>query len=135
MRILLVDPDAASRSVIATWLDEFFGHVGIEQASSGAEALKVIDRKCPDLVLAAHPLATLGGIELTAMIKARPNPPVIVVVTSGPAAGLDLQCRAAGVDLLLEKRHLQSRLLGFLQRRFPKVWADGVVARSLASLH
>jgi CheY-like chemotaxis protein len=135
MQILLIDPDPASRSAIASWLDEFFGHVGIEQASSGAEALQSINTRRPDLVLAAHPLPTLGGIELTAIIKARPNPPAIVVITTGPAIGLDLQCRAAGVDLLLEKRHLQSRLLAFLQRRFPKVWADGVVARSAASLH
>ena len=134
MRILVVDPDPASRSIIAGWLDEFFGHVSIESASSGAEALQAIGRSCPDLVLAAHPLAMLGGIELTAIIKARPNPPSIVVITSGCAAGLDLQCGAAGVDLLLEKRYLQSRLLGFLQRRFPKVWAEGVVARSRASL-
>jgi len=85
-------------------------------------------------VLAAHPLPALDGLELTAIIKARPNPPLIVVITLGCAAGLDLQCRAAGVDLLLERRHLQARLLAFLQRRFPKVWAEGVVTRSLASL-
>ena len=133
MRILLVDPDPASRSVIASWLDEFFGHVSIEQASSAAEALHAIDTQSPDLVMAAHPLAAPGGVELSALIKARPNPPVIVLLTRGCAAGLDLQCRAAGVDLLLEKRHLQSRLLAFLQRRFPKVWAEGVTARSLAS--
>jgi CheY-like chemotaxis protein len=134
MRILLLDPDPASRSVIANWVDEFFGHVGIEPVSSGAEALQAIDRRRPDLVLAAHPLPALNGIELTARIKARPNPPLIVVITAGCATDLDLQCRAAGVDLLLEKRHLQSRLLAFLQRRFPKVWADGVVARSRASV-
>jgi len=133
MRILLVDPDPSSRSVIAGWLDEFFGHVGIEAAATGAQALQAIERRCPDLVLAAHPLPALDGIELTALIKARPNPPLIVVITAGSAWGLDLQCRAAGVDLLLEKRHLQARLLAFLQRKFPKVWAEGVVARSQAS--
>jgi CheY-like chemotaxis protein len=90
-----------------------------------------VETRLPDLVLAAHPLVALDGVELTAIIKARPNPALIVVITTGP----DLQCRAAGVDLLLEKRHLQSRLLAFLQGRFPKAWADGVVARSLASLH
>jgi len=135
MRILLVDPDPASCSVIASWLGEYFGAGGIEQASSGAEAMQAIANRCPDLVLAAHPLAALGGRELPAILKARSNPPVIVMMTAGPAWGLDLQCRAAGVDLLLEKRHLKLRLLGFLQRRFPKVWAEGAVARSLASLH
>lgn len=133
MRVLLVDPDRASRAVIATWVDEFFGHVGIESAASGAEALQAIEHRCPDLVLAAHPLPALDGIALTAVIKARPNPPVIIVITASSAACLDLQGRGAGVDLLLEKRHLQSRLLTFLQRRFPKVWAERVVARSRAS--
>jgi CheY-like chemotaxis protein len=133
MRILLVDPDAASRNVIASWLDEFFSHILMEQTPSATEALQAINKRSPDLVMAAHPLAAPGGVELSALIKARPNPPVIVLLTQGCAAGLDLQCRAAGVDLLLEKRHLQSRLLGFLQRRFPKVWAEGVTARSLAS--
>ena len=129
MRILLVDPDATSRRVIASWLDEFFGHVSIDQASSATEALQAIHTDCPDLVMAAYPLATPGGVELSALIKARPNPPVIVLLTLRCATGLDLQIR----DLLLEKRHLQSRLLAFLQRRFPKVWAEGVTARSLAS--
>ena len=101
MRVLLVDPHPASRSIIASWVDEFFGHVGIESVASGAEALQAIDHSRPDLVLAAHPLPALDGIALTTVIKARPHPPVIVA---------------------------------FLQRRFPKVWADGVVARSRASV-
>src|SRR5688500_7992119 len=126
MQILLVDPDSASRTVIADWLDEFFGPVTVEAASSAAEALVSIHRKSPDLVLIAHPLPALDGTELAAIIKARPNPPAIVVITTACAAGLDLQSRAAGIDLLLERRHVQSRLLAFLQRRFRKVWAEGV---------
>lgn len=133
MQILLVDPNPASSTVIADWLGEFFGPVAVEVASSAAEAVVAVGKKAPDLVLIAHPLPALNGVELTAIIKARPNPPAIVVMTAGCAAGLDLQCRAAGVDLLLEKRHVQSRLLAFLQRRFPRVWAEGVAARSLAS--
>ena len=134
MRILLLDPDYSSRMATAAWLTEFFGGIAIQPVSSPAEALQVIGAYSPDLMVAVHPMPALGGIALTAMIKSRPHPPVIVLLTSGPATGLDLQCRAAGVDLLLEKRHLHSRLLGFLQRRFPKVWADGAVARSQRSL-
>ena len=43
-------------------------------ASSGAEALKAIDERCPNLVLAAHPLPGVGGTEITAIIKARAGP-------------------------------------------------------------
>jgi CheY-like chemotaxis protein len=134
MRILLLDPDYSSRMATAAWLTEFFGAIAIQPVSSPAEALQAIGAHSPDLMVAAHPMPALGGIALTAMIKSGPHPPVIVLLTEGPATGLDLQCRAAGVDLLLEKRHLHSRLLGFLQRRFPKVWADGAVARSQRSL-
>jgi CheY-like chemotaxis protein len=132
MRILLVDPQPDSRCAIARWLDEFFGHVQIESAASGAEALKAVEKRIPDLVLAAHPMPVLGGIELGAIVKARPNPPAVVVVTSSCAAGFDLQCKAAGVDLWLEKRHLQARLLDFLQKRFPKTWAKAVTAREMS---
>jgi CheY-like chemotaxis protein len=132
MHILLVDPHAASRSDIAAWLDEFFGHVQIEAASSGADALRAVAKSVPDLVLTAHPMPGLGGVELAALLKARPNPPAVVVVATGWDAGFDLQCRAAGVDLWLEKRHLQARLLDFLQKRFPVTWAKAVAARQLS---
>src|SRR5688572_8299098 len=134
MRILVVDPDSASRSAIATWLEDFLGQPAIDGAASGAEALHAIHRRRPDLVLIAHPLPPLPGGGLTALIKALPNPPAVVVLTAGSAMGLDLQCRAAGVDLLLERRHLQSRLPAYFRRQFPKVWADGAAARSQASL-
>ena len=132
MRILLVDPHSDSRAAIAHWLDEFFGHVHIESTSSGADALKTVEKGAPDLVLAAHPMPALSGIELCAIVKALPNPPAVVVMTAGYAAGFDLQCRAAGVDLWLEKRHLQARLLAFLQQRFPRTWANSVAARELS---
>jgi len=134
MRILVVDPDSASRSLLATWLDGFFGHLAIASAASGAAALEAIRRRRPDLVLIAHPLPATPGVGLTALIKALPNPPAVVVVTSGSAMSLDLQCRSAGVDLLLERRHVPSRLPAYVRRQFPKAWADGAAARSQASL-
>jgi len=133
MRILLVDPDAASRAVIAQWLDEFFAHVEIASAASGAAALLRIEKRRPDLVLATHPMPAPGGAPLAALLKARPNPPLVVIVFDGSAAELDLQCRIAGADLWLEKRHLQAQLLDFLQRRFPSAWSQGVTARRLHS--
>lgn len=133
MRILLVDPDPASRAVITRWLDEFFAHVEIASVSSGAAALLRMETRRPDLVLAAHPMPAPGGAELAALVKAGPNPPLVVVVSDRSAAGFDLRCRLAGADLWLEKRHLQAQLLDFLQRRFPSDWSQGVAARHLRS--
>ena len=59
MRILLVDPDAASRKAISSWLDEFFGQVSIDEASSADAALQAFETRSPDLVMAS--LSAMGA--------------------------------------------------------------------------
>jgi CheY-like chemotaxis protein len=133
MRILLVDDRLDSSTIIADWLGEFFGTVWVESAASGAEALTAIQGNSPELVLAIHRLPAMNAIGLAAIIKARPNPPVVVVIGTGTDAQLETQCAAAGADFCVEKRHLQARLLAFLQQRFSQAWAEGVTARRLSA--
>lgn len=133
MRILLVDDRLDSSTIIADWLGEFFGKVWLESAASAAEALAAIQSKSPELVLVLHRLPAMNAIELAAVIKAWANPPVVVVVGTGTEAELDTQCAAAGADFCVEKRHLQARLLAFLQQRFSRAWAEGVTARKLSA--
>ncbi len=126
MRILLVDSHTEARTAIALWLDEFFAHVEIEAAASAAEAVIALQKSMPDLVVTAHAIPGLHGIALASIVKSRPNPPPIVVLSTG--------C-GGGVDLWLEKRHLQAVLLDFLQRRFPETWARSVAQRRMARAH
>lgn len=133
MRILLVDHGSDSRSIIADWLGEFFGAVSIEWAKSGDEALRTIERRPPELVLAAHRMPAMNGIELAGLIKARPNAAVVAVIGKGNDARFELNCLAAGADFCVEKRDLQARLLAFLQQRFPNAWANGVRARRMSA--
>lgn len=126
MRILLVDCQTEARTAIALWLDEFFAHVEIEAAASAAEAVIALQKSMPDLVITAHAIPGLDGIGLASIVKSRPNPPPIVVLSTG--------C-GGGVDLWLEKRHLQAVLLDFLQRRFPETWARSVAQRRMARAH
>jgi CheY-like chemotaxis protein len=131
MRILLVDDRFDSSTIIANWMSEFFGAVSVESAASRDEALNAIRRRCPELVLATHRLPAMNGIELAGLIKARPNPPVVVVIGTGSDGEFEMHCAAAGADFWLEKRQLQARLLAFLQQRFSQAWAEGVMARRL----
>lgn len=133
MRVLLVDDRLDSSTIIADWLGEFFGAVSVEPAASGDEALAAIRRRCPDLVLATHRLPAIDGFGLACVIKARPNPPAVVVIGTSGEAELETQCAAAGADFCLEKRHLQARLLAFLQQRFSQAWAEGVMARRMSA--
>ena len=118
MRILVVDDKFQSRWVIAGWLSAFLNGVAVESAASVDEALAAIDERRPDLVLAAHPLPEVDGIQLARQLKARQNPPTVVIMTEQSSADFVAACAAAGADYWLEKRHLQARLLDFLQERF-----------------
>ena len=118
MRILVVDDEFQSRWAIADWLTVFLGPVAVESAASARDALVVIEKRRPDLVLAAHPMAEMGGIELARRLKSQASPPLVVVMTDTSDAKFEPACDAAGADFWLEKRHLQARLLAFLQQRF-----------------
>lgn len=118
MRILVVDDRFDSRWGITDWLVAFFEPVAVESAASAAEALQAIEQRKPDVVLATHPLPDLDAIELAQHLKSRPEAPVVVVMTDRSDSRFERACAAAGVDFWLEKRHLQARLLTFLQQRF-----------------
>lgn len=118
MRILVVDDQFDSRWAIADWLGVFLNSVAVESAASAGEALAVIEERKPDLVLAAHPMPEMDGIELTRRLKSQGNPPLVVIMTDKSDPAFEPACEAAGADFWLEKRHLQARLLAFLQQRF-----------------
>ena len=118
MRVLVVDDQFHSRWAVADWLAVFLDSVAIDSASSAAEALALIERRKPDLVLAAHPMAQTDGIELARRLKSQANPPLVIVMTDQSDAQFESACEAAGADFWVEKRHLRARLLGFLQQRF-----------------
>ena len=117
-RILVVDDQFRSRWAIADWLTVFLRSVSVESAASAAEALAVIVQRRPDLVLAAHPMAEMDGIGLARHLKSQANPPLVIVMPDESDAKFHSACEAAGADFWLEKRHLQFRLLSFLQQRF-----------------
>ena len=118
MRILVVDDRFDSRWGIADWLVAFVEGVAVESAASAAEALQLLERRKPDVVLATHAMHEGEALELAQEIKARPAAPVVVVLTERSDARFEAACEAAGVDFCVEKRHLQARLLDFLKKRF-----------------
>jgi CheY-like chemotaxis protein len=118
MRILIIDERFQSRATIAHELTGFFGPGAVESAGSARDALAAVAKRMPDLVLAAHPMRSMGGIGLTRLLKSKDNPPVVVVMTELSDAQFESACDAAGADFWLEKRHLEVKLPAFLQRRF-----------------
>lgn len=60
--ILVVDPDAATRTLMANELREL-GH-DVSESENAVTALSVVQRKRPDLLLCDFSLPDLGGVEL-----------------------------------------------------------------------
>jgi CheY-like chemotaxis protein len=118
MRILVGDDRFESRWGLADWLVAFLEAVAVESTASAAEALQAIERRMPDVVLVTHPLPGVENLDLARRIKALPAPPLVVLMTDHNDAGLEAACEAARIDFWLEKRHLQARLVSFLQQHF-----------------
>jgi two-component system phosphate regulon response regulator PhoB len=87
--ILLVDADSAARGIIARELREL-GHDVSETGDAGS-ALKLVRRKCPDLMVCDFALPDLKGVELLSDVR-RSNElkNMRVLMTSGSADRADV---------------------------------------------
>jgi CheY-like chemotaxis protein/anti-sigma regulatory factor (Ser/Thr protein kinase) len=78
--ILVVDDDRAFRHAMSTLLSDA-GHL-VRQAADGPEALALLEREPVDLILLDIGLPGMSGLEVLTGIRALPNPPRVVIVTS-----------------------------------------------------
>jgi putative two-component system response regulator len=103
-RILLVDDDPIVRQVLARML-RAEGYHDLAHASSGEEALELVQAKPPDLILLDVMLPGLDGYDLAARIKGDPATraiPIIMMTTLQGRDSLLLGLRA-GVEEFLTK--------------------------------
>jgi len=79
-RILLVDDDRGLRLVLSTLLKEA-GHV-VDSVGDGPTAVAHLDRGSVDIVLLDLGLPGMSGLEVLAHARARPSPPLVIVMTA-----------------------------------------------------
>lgn len=82
IRVVVVDDQALVRSGLAMILDRDPEIDVCAQAADGAEALAVIERTKPDIVLMDIRMPRMDGIEATERIAAYPDPPKVLVLTT-----------------------------------------------------
>ena len=99
-KILIVDDDAAARTMLSRLL-ETTGEVLL--ASSGDEALRMIDLEQPRLMILDMVMPGMSGLEVLRAVRAGPRPMMILVLTG--ANDMDLAKRAleAGADEYVTK--------------------------------
>jgi CheY-like chemotaxis protein len=92
----------------------------IIRALSGSEAFQVIGSDRPDLVRMDIAMPDINGLDATRVIKARPDPPKVMIVTLYDTPTYREAARAAGADGFLAKSDLGERLQAAIEQLFPQ---------------
>jgi CheY-like chemotaxis protein len=114
LRILLVDDNptflyAATRALTVDPRIEVVG-----TALSGPEGLELVAQVQPDLVLMDVAMPGMNGLEATRLIKAQPDAPRVVILTSYDISHYRAAAKAAGADRFVSKTDFDTHLLPFI---------------------
>ncbi len=102
MRIVLADDHALFRDGLSSLL-QAWGHDVVGRASSGAEAVALVTRLEPDLVLMDVRMPGMSGVQATREIAAvRPDTPIVMLTVSEDEDDLFAAIRAGARGYLLK---------------------------------
>jgi two-component system phosphate regulon response regulator PhoB len=116
-KILIVDDEERSRRLVSVTLAG--GEYDVLEAPDGAQALDVIRRERPVLVLLDVQMPAVDGIEVCRQVKADPalRGTIVVMLTAQAQAEARRRASAAGADTFLTKPFSPMQLLEIVNRR------------------
>jgi DNA-binding response OmpR family regulator len=115
VKILVVDDDASTVRLI-TGLLRSRGYDAVSSVGTAREALDALDAE-PDLVLLDHQLPDASGLDVLDAIRARPQPPAVIMVTAHGTESLAAAALRHGADDYLAKDATLAALLPQLLER------------------
>ena len=116
VRVLIVDDQAPFRAAAAAVIDLTEPFVLAGAVASGEESLACLQDLAPDLVLMDINLPGMDGIEAAAQIAARPQPPIVVLLSTYSRQEYADRIEYCGARAYLEKSE-------FGPERLLEVWA------------
>ncbi|MEU7893145.1 response regulator transcription factor [Nonomuraea sp. NPDC049152] len=103
VRILLVDDDPLVRAGLRIILDDPPALTVVGEAADGAEVLAAADAHAPDVVLMDIRMPGLDGLGATELLRRRPDPPEIILLTAFHVDEYVLRALRAGAGGFLLK--------------------------------
>jgi len=103
VRVVLVDDDPLVRAGLNLMLGGAPRLELVGEAGDGAEALEVIDRVRPDVVLMDIRMPRVDGLTATQRLAERPDPPKVIVLTTFDADEYVVRALAGGATGFLLK--------------------------------
>ena len=114
--VLLVDDHAEFRA-FARGLIISAGYVVIAEAADGSAALSAADLHHPEIVVLDIRLPDMSGLDVARRLKAGPNPPVVILISSGDRREYEHVVREAGAQGFIAKGDLTAAALRDLADR------------------
>jgi CheY-like chemotaxis protein len=100
-KLLIVDDNEGVRHLVSRWLER--AGFTVQEAKDGAEAVEMVRKDPPDIILADIRMPKIDGIELARIIKNEYPQMKIILMTAYSSPQTIAQARREGVDDYLEK--------------------------------
>jgi len=116
IRVRVVDDDPLVRAGLAMILDAAPGLTLVGEAADGTEVVPAVDACLPDVVLMDIRMPKLDGLAATELLRARPHPPEVIVLTTFHADEYVLRALRAGASGFLLKDTRPAEILHAISR-------------------
>jgi DNA-binding NarL/FixJ family response regulator len=116
IRVLVVDDDPLVRAGLAMILDGAPGLIVVGEAADGTEVAAAVEAHAPDVVLMDVRMPKLDGLAATELLRARPDPPEVIVLTTFHTDEYVLRALRAGASGFLLKDTRPSEILRAISR-------------------
>jgi two-component system invasion response regulator UvrY len=125
VRVLTVDDQPLFRDAARAVIGATAGFESIAELPRGEDALALLSRLRPDLVLVDVGLPGLGGLETSRRLAALDEAPLVVLISADDDPVLRDSAGAHGAVAFLSKHELRPRTLRALWERFGAITPAG----------
>ncbi len=115
MKVLVVDDASSVRQRVVAGLKRVGGVTRVVEASSGEEALEILEEYRPDLVILDLRLPGMSGLEVLKAIRERDREMRVAIFTNYPYPAFRLKCRELGATGFFCKSTEVDRILALLE--------------------
>jgi DNA-binding NarL/FixJ family response regulator len=120
IRIIIVDDHSILQQGIASLLSEYQDFVIVGQASNGTDALELIEKFLPDVLITDISMPGLSGYDLLQHIKAKDLPTKVIFLTMHVKPDFIIKAIDMGADGYLTKDTLKDELVQAVRKVYDK---------------